>query len=134
MNVVFHGTLIHHLGDLFLAKAKTPWNVQRFHEQELREDPKEKLARALADADVLISMAWNARFPAAPKLKLIQLPGTGYESIDFAAVPEGVAVCNAYGHAEGMAEYTLLGMLVWCHRFYEADRTFRKGAGNTAAA
>lgn len=124
MNVVFHGTLIHHLRDLLLSKAKTPWKVQRFFEQ----DPKEDLARALADADVLISMAWNPGFPPAPELKLIQVPGTGYESVDFAAVPEGVAVCNAYGHAEGMAEYTLLGMLAWCHRFYEADRTFRLGS------
>ena len=124
MNVVFHGTLIHHLKDLFLSKAKTPWNVQRFFEH----DPREVFARALAEADVLVSMAWNAEVPPAPKLKLIQVPGTGYEGIDFAAVPQGVAVCNAYGHAEGMAEYTLLGMLAWCHRFYEADRTFRAGS------
>jgi phosphoglycerate dehydrogenase-like enzyme len=124
MNVVFHGTLIHHLKDLFLAKVRTPWEVRCFFE----EDPKEDFARALADADVLISMGWNSAYPVAPKLKLIQLPGTGYEGIDFSVVPEGVAVCNAYGHAEGMAEYTLLGMLVWCHRFYEADRTFRQGS------
>src|SRR4051812_30685622 len=117
MNVVFHGTLIHHLGDLFLAKAQTPWRVQRFFEQ----DPKDDLGRALRDADVLISMAWSADFPPAPRLKLIQVPGTGFEGIDFNAVPQGVAVCNAYGHAEGMAEYALLGMLAWCHRFYEAD-------------
>src|SRR5688572_27530751 len=113
MNVVFYGTLIHHLKDLFLAKAKTPWEVQRFFEKDSRED----FARALEDADVLISMAWSPDFPPAPKLRLIQLPGTGYEGIDFGAVREGVAVCNAYGHAEGMAEYTLLGMLAWCHRF-----------------
>jgi len=124
MKVVFHGTLIHHLKDLFLAKAKTPWTVERFFEQ----DPKEDFARALADADALISIVWNATFPRAPSLKLIQLPGTGYEAIDFASVPAGVSVCNAYGHAEGMAEYTLLGMLVWCHRFFEADRTFRQGS------
>lgn len=123
-SVVFHGTLIHHLKDLFLAKAKTPWAVERFFE----EDPREDFARALAEADVLISMAWNKGLPPAPKLKLIQVPGTGYEGIDFGSVPAGVAVCNAYGHAEGMAEYTLLGLLVWCHRFYAADRTFREGS------
>lgn len=128
MNIVFHGTLIHHLPELFLAKAKTPWTVQRFHDQDLSGPPGEDFARALAEADVLVSMAWNAKFPPAPKLKLIHLPGTGYEGIDFSAVPPGVAVCNAYGHAEGMAEYTLLGMLVWCHRFYDADRTFREGS------
>lgn len=124
MKVVFYGTLIHHLRDLFLAKVKTPWTVERFFEQ----DPKEDLARALGDADALISLVWNDSLPPVPKLRLLHLPGTGYEGIDFAAVPTGVAVCNAYGHAEGMAEYTLLGMLVWCHRFYAADQTFRQGS------
>ena len=124
MNVVFHGTLIHHLKDLLLSKVRTPWNVERFFE----EDPREGFARALADADVLISIIWNPTYPPAPKLKLIQLPGTGYEGIDLPAVPEGVAVCNAYGHAEGMAEYAMLAMLVWCHRFYAADRSFRRGS------
>ncbi len=124
MNIVFYGTLIHHLKDLFLAKAKTPWSVERFFEQ----DPREDFARALAEADVLVSLGWNATFPPAPKLRLIHLPGTGYEGIDFAAVPPGVAVCNAYGHAEGMSEYTLLAMLAWCHRFYAADQSFREGS------
>ena len=124
MKVVFYGTLIHHLTDLFVAKAKTAWIVERFFEQ----DPGEDFARALSDADVLITLAWNATYPPAPRLKLIHLPGTGYEGIDFDAVPAGVAVCNAYGHAEGMAEYTLLGMLAWCHRFYAADHTFREGS------
>ena len=85
-SVVFHGTLIHHLKDLFLAKAKTPWAVERFFE----EDPREDFARALAEADVLISMAWNKGLPPAPKLKLIQVPGTGYEGIDFGSVPAGI--------------------------------------------
>lgn len=124
MNVVFHGTLIHHLRDLFLAKARAPWSVQRFFETDARD----AFARALAEADVLVSMTWNKAFPPAPGLKLIQVPGTGYDGIDFSCVPQGVAVCNAYGHAEGMAEYVLLGMLVWCHRFYAADRAFRQGS------
>jgi len=122
--VVFYGTLIHHLKDLFLAKAKTSWRVERF----LESDDRHALAGALADADVLISMAWDASMPPAPKLQLVQCPGTGYEGIDLAALPARVTVCNCYGHAEGMAEYTLLGMLVWCHRFYEADRAFRQGS------
>ena len=124
MKVVLYGTLIFNLKELFLAKAKTSWQVERL----LEGDPKAALASALADADAMISMNWNAGFPPAPKLKLIQLAGTGYEGIDFAALPKAVQVCNCYGHAEGMAEYTLLGMLVWCHRFHAADRAFRRGS------
>jgi phosphoglycerate dehydrogenase-like enzyme len=123
MKVVFYGSLIHHLPDTLLAKVTTPWTTARF----LESDAREAFARALADADVLISLAWNASFPPAPKLKLIQSPGTGVDFIDFAAVPPGVRVCNCYGHAEGTAEYVMLAILLWCHvNFLPGARSFRE--------
>lgn len=123
MKAVFYGSLIHHLTDTLLAKVRTPWSVERF----LESDAKEELARALAGADVLISLVWNASFPRAPQLKLIQSPGTGVDFIDFAAVPEGVRVCNCYGHAEGTAEYVMLALLLWCHvNFLPGARSFRE--------
>jgi phosphoglycerate dehydrogenase-like enzyme len=124
MNVVFHGTLVFDLQELLLGKLTTAWRVQRFHER----DAHGAFAAALAEADALITMTWDRDFPPAPALKLIQLAGTGYDAVDFDAVPAGVAVCNCYGHAEAMAEYTLLAMLLWCQRFIEADRTFRAGS------
>ena len=123
MKVVFYGSLIHHLPPTLLAKLKTPWAIERF----LEKDPQEDFARALADADVLISLVWNGSFPPAPKLKLIQSPGTGVDFIDFAAVPPGVRVCNCYGHAEGTAEYVMLALLLWCQTsFVPSDASFRK--------
>jgi phosphoglycerate dehydrogenase-like enzyme len=123
MKAVFYGSLIHHLPETLLAKVKTPWTTARF----LEKDAKEDFARALADADVLISLVWNASLPPAPKLKLIQSPGTGVDFIDFAAVPPGVAVCNCYGHAEGTAEYVMLSILLWCHvHFVPAHESFRR--------
>ncbi len=110
MHVVFYGSLIHHLSDTLLAKLRTPWTAARF----LESDPREEFARALAQAYVLISLVWNKTFPPAPKLKLIQSPGTGVDFIDFPAVPPGVRVCNCYGHAEGSAEYVMLAILLWC--------------------
>jgi len=123
MKVVFYGSLIHHLTDTLLAKVKTPWTTLRF----LESDPQEDLARALAAADVFISMHWNRSLPPAPKLKLIQSPGTGVDCIDFAAVPPGVRVCNCYGHAEGTAEYVMLAILLWCHvHFLPGAKSFRE--------
>lgn len=128
MKAVFYGSLIHHLPPTLLAKVKTPWTTERF----LERDPREDLARALADADVLISLQWSRDFPPAPRLKLIQSPGTGVDFIDFAAVPPGVAVCNCYGHAEGTAEYVILGLLLWCqtsfvpsHEAFRTERSWR---------
>lgn len=123
MKVVFYGSLIHHLPPTLLSKVKTPWEVERF----LESDPKQDLARALADADVLISLVWNASLPRAPKLKLIQSPGAGVDFIDVKAVPPGVRVCNCYGHAEGTAEYVMLAILLWCHEhFLPGARSFRE--------
>ncbi|HEX9184627.1 MAG TPA: 2-hydroxyacid dehydrogenase [Burkholderiales bacterium] len=122
MKVVFYGSLIHHLPPTLLGKVKTPWTTERF----LEKDPKEDFARALADADVLISMVWNKAFPPAPRLRLIQSPGTGVDFIDFTAVPPGVRVCNCYGHAEGTAEYVMLALLLWCQTsFVPSDASFR---------
>jgi phosphoglycerate dehydrogenase-like enzyme len=123
MKAVFYGSLIHHLPETLLAKVATPWSVERF----LESDAKDALGRGLADADVLISLQWNKSFPHAPRLKLIQSPGTGVDFIDFAAVPSGVRVCNCYGHAEGTAEYVLLSILLWCHvHFLPGARSFRE--------
>ena len=123
MKVVFYGSLIHHLPPTLLAKVKTPWEVERF----LESDAKDDFARALAQADVLISLVWNASFPPAPKLKLLQSPGTGVDFIDFQAVPPGLRVCNCYGHAEGTAEYVLLALLLWCQTsFVPSDASFRR--------
>jgi phosphoglycerate dehydrogenase-like enzyme len=128
VKAVFYGSLIHHLPPTLLAKVKTPWTTERF----LEKDPRENFARALADADVLISLRWSRDFPPAPRLKLIQSPGTGVDSIDFSAVPPGVAVCNCYGHAEGTAEYVILALLLWCqtsfvssHEAFRSERSWR---------
>jgi len=122
MKVVFYGSLIHHLPPTLLGKVKTPWTTERF----LEKDPQEDFARALADADVLISLVWNKAFPPAPQLQLIQSPGTGVDFIDFSAVPPGVRVCNCYGHAEGTAEYVMLALLLWCQQsFVPSDASFR---------
>lgn len=122
MKVVFYGSLIHHLTDTLLSKVKTSWTASRF----LESDPQEDLARALAEAEVFISMHWNRSFPPAPRLKLIQSPGTGVDFIDFSAVPQGVRVCNCYGHAEGTAEYVMLAILLWCQvHFLPGAMSFR---------
>ncbi len=84
-------------------------------------------ASAIAEADATISMNWSARFPAAPRLKLLQLPGAGIDDIDLAAVPAHASVCNAYEHEIGIAEYVLAAMLEWQIRIHRMDTEFRQG-------
>jgi phosphoglycerate dehydrogenase-like enzyme len=96
-------------------------------EVEILADPGQ-LARtpeAAADADILVSNHWRAEYPPIPRLRFVQSVATGIELIDLAALPNGVAICNAFGHETAIAEYVLMVMLVWAHRFREIEADFR---------
>lgn len=67
--------------------------------------------RAFADAEILITMAFDHDLPPAPRLRLIHLPVAGLDAVDLAAVPDGCAVCNVFEHEIGIAEYVLAAML-----------------------
>ena len=89
-------------------------------------DPK-RLSAALDDADVVVSEAWRPGMLAARRLKLLQLPVAGTDQVDRAALPPGITVCNAYGHEIAMAEYAIMAMLVWSHRYFDIALAFRGG-------
>ncbi len=70
-------------------------------------------AADFAAAEVLIATRFDATLPAMPRLQLIQLPGAGLDDIEFAAVPAGCRVCNAFEHAIGISEYVMAAILHW---------------------
>ncbi len=94
---------------------------------EILADPQQLMQspEAAADADILVTNHWRAEYPPAPNLRLVQSVATGIELIDLAALPRGVAICNAFGHETAIAEYVLMTMLVWSHRFREIEADFR---------
>src|SRR5205823_5257088 len=92
------------------------------------EGDRERVAAALRDADIIVSEAWRAGRPAAPRLKRLQLPVAGADRVEIAELPSGVTVCNAYGHEMAMAEYAVMAMLVWCHRYFDIAVGFRGGS------
>lgn len=87
------------------AKLPTGWQIE-----VVDADNTQTFARALQDADAIISMDWRAA-PPAPHLKLLHLPGAGWDAIDFDAVPPTASVCNAYGHEVSIAEYVMATIL-----------------------
>jgi hypothetical protein len=50
-----------------------------------------------ANAGILVTNHWRAEYPPAPRVRLVQSVATGIELIDLAALPRGVAICNAFG-------------------------------------
>jgi phosphoglycerate dehydrogenase-like enzyme len=95
---------------------------------EILDDPidRTRLPQAAADADILVSNHWRADYPPAPKVRLVQSVATGVELIELAALPGGVAVCNAFGHESAIAEYVVMVMLAWRHRLFEISTEFRE--------
>ena len=93
---------------------------------EIVADPKELTSKAAAEADILVTNIWRADYPPAPRIAFVQSVATGIEWIEQPALPTGVPVCNAYGHETAIAEYVLMVMLVWSHRFREIEGGFRE--------
>ena len=92
---------------------------------EIVADPKELSPEIAASADILVTNIWRADYPPAPQVRLVQSVATGIEWIEQSALPPGVPICNAYGHETAIAEYVLMAMLVWSHRFREIEGDFR---------
>src|SRR6266404_5546535 len=89
-------------------------------------------AAALADADVLLTGAWRSGFPAAPKLRLLQVPLAGTDGIDVSSLPRAVTLCNAYGHEPALGEFAIMMMLAWRHRLFDIAKS--RGARPRSAA
>jgi len=86
-----------------------------------------EIARALAEADAVVTFEYGRDRPPAPRLRLLQVSGAGYDKVDFATLPPGCTVCNVHEHEIGIAEYTLLGMLEWTIGLSGMDQRLRRG-------
>jgi phosphoglycerate dehydrogenase-like enzyme len=79
--------------------------------------------------DVLVTIDFNQEMARlADTLKLIHVPGAGYERIDLDAVPKGVVVCNNFEHENAVAEWVLMAMIALDRRVVRADLTLRAGS------
>ncbi|MEM9026978.1 MAG: 2-hydroxyacid dehydrogenase [Pseudomonadota bacterium] len=91
-------------------------------------DDEASIAARLRDVDVLVSMGFSRKMAdAAPKLKLVQVPGAGLERIDRSALQAGLLLANVYGHEAGIAEYVLGAMIALTRSFVRLDRELRAG-------
>ena len=103
------------------AAVATPWDVVSI------SDDLAASAAVIGRADAAITIQYGKSWPPAPNMRLIQVPGAGYDGIDVAGIPAGVTLCNVFEHEPGVSEYAMLAMLEWCHRLGPADRDMRAG-------
>jgi phosphoglycerate dehydrogenase-like enzyme len=95
---------------------------------EIIDDPidRARLIAAAPGSDILVSNHWRTDYPSAPKLRLVQSVATGVELFEMAALPQGCAVCNAFGHETAIAEYVVMAMLALHHRLFQISGEFRE--------
>ncbi|MBT3369573.1 MAG: phosphoglycerate dehydrogenase [Rhodospirillaceae bacterium] len=107
--------------DWMAAALQTEWNILTWAEDE----PFEDFAAQVPRADAIVGGRIHGLWPAVPKLRLYQLPFTGFHWIEPSDVPFGCTVCNTYEHEIAISEYVLGAMLEREIGTVAADRKFR---------
>mgnify|MGYP006148845347 CR=1 FL=1 len=90
-------------------------------------DPPEILAERLDGCEAMVAVRYNDAVPATDTIRLIQIPGLGYDEIDFESLPPYAALCNVGEHAPAVAEYTIGALLARATNLIEQDTAFRAG-------
>jgi phosphoglycerate dehydrogenase-like enzyme len=120
LRIAFAGVFAGHVVDRVRARLRVPSEV-------VVGDDRGIVAR-LGDVDVLVTMAFTREMAAAaPRLRLVQVPGAGLDRIDLHSLPPGAALANAYGHEVGIAEYVIGAMLALGRSFCRIDADLRRG-------
>ncbi len=120
MKIAFAGSFAVRLADPVQARLSIPCEV-------VVDDEAGILSR-LADADVLVSMAFTKEMAeAGRRLRLIQVPGAGLDRIDRSALRPRMRLANAYGHEAGIAEYVIGAMIALTRSFLRINSKLRQG-------
>jgi phosphoglycerate dehydrogenase-like enzyme len=120
MKVAFAGSFAPRLAEPVKAQLELPCEIVVGDESSI--------VTQLADVDVLVSMGFTAAMAAAaPKLRLLQVPGAGLDRIDRTALRPGTRLANVYGHEVGIAEYVVGAMIALTRSFVRLDAGLRRG-------
>jgi phosphoglycerate dehydrogenase-like enzyme len=123
MKIVFHGT------NASVFRPEIELSLAEAHEIEVLSDALEGRAEASAfrEAEVIVGIRLARGHPVGPRLRLYHVPGAGYDAIDTAALPDGAALCNCFGHEAAIAEYVMAALLSRHVPLADADTRLRRG-------
>jgi phosphoglycerate dehydrogenase-like enzyme len=120
MKVAFSGS--------FAARLAEPVRLRVSLPCQMVVDDEIGIVSHLADTDALVSMAFSqVMAEAAPRLRLVQVPGAGLDRIDRTALRANTRLANAYGHEAGIAEYIIGAMIALTRSFGRIDCKLRQG-------
>ena len=120
LKVAFAGAFAARLVEAVRGRLTTPCDMTAGDEVGI--------VSTLIDADVLVSMVFSSEMAkAAPRLRLLQVPGAGLDRIDRSVLRAETRLANVYGHETGIAEYVIGAMLSFTRSFGRLDRKLRRG-------
>lgn len=119
--VLLAGRMSEPRADWLAEQLTTDWRITTWHEDE----PFARFAELLVEAEAIVGGRIKGDWPAIPKLRLYQVPFTGYEFLSPSDLPATCTLCNAYGHEVAIAEFILAGMLEQAIGLSAYDRDFR---------
>jgi phosphoglycerate dehydrogenase-like enzyme len=122
MRIVFHGANAETFLPGFAEELGRPAELAQV--SDALSAPGEAEARAAAD--VVIGTRLSAEMPPL-SARLYQVAAAGTDQIDAAALPEGCALCNVFGHEPAIAEYVFAALLSRHVPLAEADAQLRRG-------
>ena len=102
--------------------------------------PEGEFREVLRQADVLIGWHLGGELPAgtwpdSPRLRFVQLLSAGADSVDFAAIPERLALASNVGaYAAPMAEYVMAVTLALARRLPQRHADLARGESGQAPA
>ena len=110
-------------------------NLNKIHEIKYFKTQNKEFFSECKNTDVLVTMSWGKSMFGGKKvtsivpqkrLKLLHLPGAGYDGIDFSKISKNTKVCNVYGHEIPIAEYCIANMLSWEINLINKANNFKK--------
>ncbi|WP_422002336.1 2-hydroxyacid dehydrogenase [Reyranella sp.] len=121
MKVAFAGSFAVRLLDAVRPLLSVPCSL-------LVEEDETAILPRLADVDVLVSMGFTAAMAAAaPRLRLVQVPGAGLDRIARDVLGPRTRLANVHGHETAIAEYIMGAMLALSRSFAAVDGALRRG-------
>ncbi len=91
-------------------------------------DPPETIAARLEGCEALIAVRYDANVPPSPALRLLQVPGVGYDEIALEHLPPAATLCNVSEHGPAVSEYVVAALLARATGLCAADAAFRAGS------
>lgn len=124
MKVLLYNYVATNRHALLAGLIQTPWEIDDLPDITDRELAKKKVAQA----DAMIGISFEADLTAvANKLKLIHVPGAGYDAYKLDLLPKGVRMCNCFEHEVPIAEYVMLNVLLQVTEQNRYSATMRRG-------